>query len=113
MLFYWMWKAIRALKWLLVMPSRMEVARIRSSGKCAVCGEFGFVLRCVKRIAPTEPEEDAKGMILCQKTCRRCGGRSFEKPVFAVSVHEIFPAIARTPLEEKEDTEMTLGKIYG
>jgi hypothetical protein len=42
-------------------------------------------------------------LILCQHTCSVCGARFYEKPVLKVTPQIVFPAIARTEQEKRED----------
>ena len=43
--------------------------------------------------------------VLCQRTCLRCGGRTFERPIVSdATPQHVHEAIARDEIERAEDT---------
>ncbi len=100
MLLYWLIRFVRWLRWLLVMPTARDIARIDPNAPCPVCGTPIGRLRSVER-----KTGEGKSVTLCQHTCGACGARVFEAPILKVTPDMVHPAIARDDVEREEDRQ--------
>lgn len=114
MLWYWIRKALARVWWYLGPRKERDVAFIDPHAACPVCGARHGRLRAVVKAtkAPGDKNEVLGYRVMCQHTCLRCGARSFEAPVVAVTVGNVEGGIARDEWERREDTALALGN-YG
>lgn len=112
MLFYWLIVAFRRVAWLLRPPTALDVARIDPAARCPTCGYAGerSTIRCVLR--PTGEGKVVTGhTVFVEHTCGADGARWFEAPVRKVDRTRVWPAIPRTEIERREDTEISLANL--
>jgi hypothetical protein len=114
MIFYWLAKLARTVRWLFVAPQARDVAHISHKAACPVCGTRENVLRCVVlAIAGKSVNGNQQAAVQCEHTCEECGARWYESPVAKVSVNSVFPAIPRDDIERAADKqwERTFGNV--
>jgi hypothetical protein len=106
MLFYWLTVGIRKLLWLFRPPSPRDIANINPNAPCPVCGARSGRLRCVVLAGPGPQSKDIPERsltVMCQHSCKRCGGRWFERTVVRVTAADVLPSVARNKIESSED----------
>ena len=107
MIVHWLSRFLDFLIWLLIPSKGFDAPIIDENERCHVCGAIGSRLRCVERKLGSGPNERAT---LLQASCRRCGARTFRKPLDPkVTTETVQPAIPRDELERTEDAQMAWG----
>ncbi len=76
MIWYWLITALRRLRWLFVLPTARDVARIDSNAPCPACGA-----RSGKLLTKQFRENEHVTTVHVQHTCEVCQGVWYEQPV--------------------------------
>ena len=105
MIWYWLKKFIMFARWLFWPASPRDVARIDPNAPCPICGARKGYLRTI-HIPVRQNGADVETVVMCQHTCLIDGARWFENPVVKVDRAMVWPAIARTKIEEQEDEQL-------
>lgn len=96
MIWYWLTRAISFLRWLLVPPPVAEIARVKPTEPCPVCGHRSGTIRAVVR----------DNRVLVQRTCGVCGARFHITPVVKLRPDMVWYAVPRTEQEMKEEQDL-------
>ena len=105
MLFYWLYKVLLRLRWLLVPPEARDVARVDPNAPCPACNARAGTIRAVHRQTPEE-----KWTVKIQHTCNLCAARWFEPTVVKATTQTIWHGIPRNDIEATDDAEVVLSK---
>lgn len=111
MIWYWLRQLLSFARWLVVPPKPADVARVNPHSKCSVCGARRGTLRAIVGQLHAPGSKLPVSRLICQHTCAVCGARSYERAVVVVEPPTVQPALARTPVEVKEDVYGTLVRM--
>lgn len=111
MLWYYLVRFVAWLKYLLGPVTARDVARVRASAPCPVCGAKNGTLRCVERQNTQGVNGRPAVMIVAQHTCGDCGARWFERPVLKLSQNMVWASIPRNEAEKTEDAQVVTNGV--